>query len=198
MRGTVLLGVVAALAVSSPAGAASVSPESLAESGWVEFRASGSRVPDMKTAWPHPVPVPTAAESDWNELLEKVQQRGAFRERDGQIPANFGLADVRGDAQADHLADYINVWGYGSPRMFYPKQVTLVSEKWEVATDGNWHIHQWLFWIAPEGQVLRVAKQFIVQTRQRTVLDVRYDPVEPADPAAQAKLKDLLAQWRDF
>lgn len=134
----------------------------------------------------------------WEAVLAKTQARGEFRDMDGNIPANFGLADIRGPKEADHDSDYVNVWGYGTRAYFRPRHATLVSEAWRVRADGHWSIDQWILWVDLDGVLTRALHQVIIETRDRTVLEVQDDPLTPGDPRISAKFEALVRQWEAY
>ena len=135
----------------------------------------------------------------WQELVAKVRTLGTFTPSDGNLPATYGLADVRGPKDAAHVANYINEWGYtDSHGEFQAGEVTLVSEQWTIPSDGNWHIDQWLFRVGMDGTVGARAHITLVETMDGQVLADDGEALKDGDPRIQAKFDALLNLWNGW
>lgn len=135
----------------------------------------------------------------WQQILDKVRAKGKFSPRDGDIPATKGLEYVRGRADADHVVDYINIWGDVDSRgAFAESNVTMVSEDWRIGTDGNWHIDQWIFETDLEGATTRAAHNALVETRDGRVLGYDNENLPQGDPRVRTKYDSLISLWTAF
>ena len=141
----------------------------------------------------------TLSPADWSALVAKIRAVGAYTPSNGDIPATYGLEDVRGPKDAAHLANYINEWGYtDSHGVFQPGEVTLVSEYWSIPADGNWHIDQWLFRLNVDGSISSRAHITLVETRDGQVLGDDAEQLKDGDPRVAAKYDTLLDNWKTF
>lgn len=184
MNRSVLAVALLALPLSSFA-APAVSPDAALSSA---FSASRDLV---RAAAPSP--------GHWQELVAKVRALGTFTPSDGNMPATYGLEDVRGPKDAAHVANYINEWGYtDSHGNFEAGEVTLVSEQWTIPADGNWHIDQWLFRMGMDGAVSARAHITLVETKDGQVLADDGEALKDGDPRIQAKFDALLNLWNGW
>jgi hypothetical protein len=195
-----LLTAALALAPLSAAAAAPVG-ESALPAAYAAQR-DGLRAALEAAKAPHaPAPAPLGiSPMDWKEIVAKVRAKGAYSPADGEIPATYGLQDLRGPADAGHVAEYINEWGYtDSKGVFQVGEVSLVSEFWTIpAADGNWHIDQWLFRLDTDGTISSRAHITLVETRDGRVLADDAEQLKDGDPRIKAKYEALLSLWLGF
>ncbi|MBI4377087.1 MAG: hypothetical protein HY549_11635 [Elusimicrobia bacterium] len=135
----------------------------------------------------------------WRDILEKVRKFGTTYPEDGRFPGGYGLSDIRGETASDHLADYVNLWGFWNGKGdFFPSFATMVSEDLKIAGDGNWHINQWLFQLDLEGIPTSISKVFMIQTKERRVLEHRSEGKTLADAETKKRHESLVEQWHKF
>lgn len=141
--------------------------------------------------------VKPAAEGPWAGIVEKAVTFGLVVEPDGVIPAGRYLADLAGPQNGPHKADYFSVWGYTYPDgSFSPDSVTMVSENWEIAADGNWRIDQWLHWLGLDGVPQRASRTVLIEDPYGRVLDAQSEAPQVGDPRAEENRGALIEKWR--
>lgn len=200
MKILIPLSAAAVLACAGTARAASIDGEAALSSAFAAQR-------DLMRAALAPAPVPPKNENpaaqplppaEWKALLEKIRAKGKYTPGD-QMPATYGLEDVRGPLDAGHTANYINLWGYtASDGSFSTMEVTLVSEYWIVRPDGNWHIDQWIFRLDTDAAIQARAHITLVETPGRRVLEDTADPLKDAEVRIRNKYIALLHRWSGF
>lgn len=140
----------------------------------------------------------SAPDKSWQNILEKLRERGEYRPQDEMIPATFGLADIKGSTEATHQSDYVNVWGFvDEDGVFHAAYVTFVSEHWKLEKD-KWRISQWLFKVSIHGEVSSAMTALLIEDLDRRVLHHESQGVKPESPAAKAKYAALVKQWDAF
>ena len=141
----------------------------------------------------------TEAECFWPELVDKIIEHGQFTPGDGEIPDTMGLADIRGNTDGPHQADYINLWGgVDQNDEFQPMFATLVSENWQIGSDGNWHIDQWLHRLGADGEPWETTHVVLVEDPDGRVIEYRPESLPVTDPRAEQNRLALLTEWRAF
>ncbi|MBI3549398.1 MAG: hypothetical protein HY078_10195 [Elusimicrobia bacterium] len=148
------------------------------------------------------------AANPWEALVKKVLTRGTFQEADF-YPAQYSLKDVQGDPKDSHSAEYVTIWGgVGDLGVFQGSWASFVSEDWPVKADGHWHIDQWIFRIAMDGEIIEATHIFMIQRKDRIIVDGSYktlgqykrtQPVSAEFRAeVQAKYEQLMRRWTAF
>lgn len=101
------------------------------------------------------------------------------------------------DPSKTHYSDYFSlVGGTDSAGNFGVLEISAVSEFWERQANGNWIIDQWIWEVAPNGELIRNLHYIIVETFDGSVLELKYLPNDgPQAPEELARWGAKLDQW---
>lgn len=133
------------------------------------------------------------AQRNWDKLISIVQKTGTVL--DSPYGSYLHLSAMEpADTTQSHTANYFSLVGsYGVDNEFYFSRVEVVSENWQLATDGNWHIDQWLYRLTPEGKIISGSHVQQIQTSERSVL--KYESTNPTPTEINNQWMMILGNW---
>ena len=146
-------------------------------------------------AWASDVP-PGFDPAKWQQLVERIVQKGAHMDTDDGAWRSL-TSIVPADPTAPHLANYIStIGGYDSSGTYVAEEVSQVSENWQIDSNKNWNVDQWIFQVSLEGELSQLAHNTLIETIDGQVLDDHsLHTGSISDPAELAHWEKLLDAW---
>lgn len=139
--------------------------------------------------------VQAVTDSKWNALVQHIANNGKLVTID--ILNYLYLENtVYGANGKDHTSDYISLVGYVTDGVYTATHLEVVSEKWIIGTDGNWHIDQWLYKVSGEAELKWAGHIDMIQTQDRQVLKHEYVP--ETDESFNSAWNVNLNSWYEF
>jgi hypothetical protein len=146
-------------------------------------------------AWAGNTP-PDFNPAKWQQLVDKIIQKGAHMDTDDGAWRSLS-STVPADPTQAHLSNYIStIGGYDSSGTYVAEEISDVSENWQIDSNKNWNVDQWVLQISDAGELVQLAHNTLIETMDGQVLDDRALPVGAAsDPAELAHWGKLLDAW---
>ena len=131
----------------------------------------------------------------WQHLVDTVVKSGSPMDFEGGQFRTLSHI-VPTDTTQSHQAEYFSTVGVVSNGQYFPQWISVVSENWKINTESNWDIDQWIYQVSPDGALLRLAHNHLVEARDSQVLaDDAIATGGADDPAELQHWGQKLNEW---
>lgn len=100
------------------------------------------------------------------------------------------------DTSISHQANYIDDIGYvDENNQFVVTEFAIGWEDWQLGSDNNWHIDQWIYTLTLDGQTKDIFHSQLVEDQDSNVLQDDQLEVDATNPDVRQALSDKIDSW---